>query len=155
MAIEQLSDAPTTTPVPTYDTLMWPTLQALKAMGGSASNEELLNRVIEVAGIPPAVQAIKHKDQRRPRLDYNLAWAKSFLKKVGAIDNSSRGVWSITKKGEGLTEEDVKLVPSQAQKLWRTDKVLKTDTEVEVGDVERATQRRRLGKTNCLTCFAT
>ncbi len=29
--------------VPTFDRLMWPTLKALKVMGGSASNEELLH----------------------------------------------------------------------------------------------------------------
>jgi hypothetical protein len=37
---------------PAYDELMWPTLKALKAMGGSASNEELLAKVIELEGIP-------------------------------------------------------------------------------------------------------
>jgi hypothetical protein len=28
--------------VPAFDDLLWPTLQALKAMGGSGSNDELL-----------------------------------------------------------------------------------------------------------------
>jgi hypothetical protein len=38
--------------VPTYDELMWPALKALKAMGGSASNEELLAKIIELEKIP-------------------------------------------------------------------------------------------------------
>jgi restriction system protein len=38
------------------------------------------------------------------------------LKKVGAIDNSSRGVWAITKEGENLTEDHVKLIPGKVRK---------------------------------------
>jgi restriction system protein len=102
--------------VPTFDELMWPTLQALKAKDGSATNEELLSKVIEVAAIAPEVQAVQHVDHRQSRLNYNLAWAKTYLKKVGAIDNSSRGVWSITKSGETLTESDVHSVPSRVRK---------------------------------------
>lgn len=102
--------------VPTFDELMWPTLQALKSMDGSASNEELLTKVIEVAGIPPEIQAIQHTDHRQSRVAYNLAWAKTYLKKVGALDNSSRGVWSISKTGEALSEADVRLIPAKVRK---------------------------------------
>ena len=111
MVIEQFADAPATAFVPAFDALMWPTLQALKAMGGSGTNEELLAKVIEVADIPPAVQSVQHTDNRQSKVNYNLAWAKTYLKKVAAIDNSSRGVWSITKLGESLTPTDVALVP--------------------------------------------
>jgi len=96
--------------VPSYDELMWPTLRALKAMGGSGTNEELLNKIIELDKVPPEIQAVQHTDRRQSRLNYNLAWAKTYLKKVGAIDNSSRGVWSITKEGENLAEADVQFV---------------------------------------------
>jgi restriction system protein len=46
--------------VPTFDDLLWPTLQALKAMGGSASNDELLAKVIELEHIPEPVAAFIH-----------------------------------------------------------------------------------------------
>jgi hypothetical protein len=104
------------TTVPTFDELMWPALKALKAMGGSGTNEELLNKIIELERVPPEVQAVEHTDHRQSRLGYNLAWAKTYLKKVGAIDNSRRGVWSITKDGEGLTEAEVRLVPARVRK---------------------------------------
>ena len=99
MNAAELSPNPRTASVPTFDALMWPTLEALKAMGGSGTNEELLAKVIEVANIPPDVQAVQHTDHRQTKLNYNLAWAKTYLKKVGAIDNSSRGVWSIGRRG--------------------------------------------------------
>ena len=68
--------------------------------GGSAANEELLAKVIELEACPADVQAVQHTDGRQTKLNYNLAWAKIFLKKVGVLGNSSRGVWSPTKAGE-------------------------------------------------------
>jgi restriction system protein len=103
----------TATPqVTTFDQLMWPTLKALKAMGGSASNEELLAKIIELERIPEDVASFVHSDNRQTKLGYNLAWAKTYLKRVGAIENSNRGVWAITEAGERLTEADVEKVPS-------------------------------------------
>jgi restriction system protein len=99
-------------PVPPYHRLMWPTLKALKAMGGSASNEELLAKVVELEGYPENVQSYLHVDHRQTKLSYNLAWAKTYLRNVGAIENSSRGVWSITEAGEKMTSEDVDRVPA-------------------------------------------
>jgi restriction system protein len=123
--------------VPSFDELMWPTLRALKAMGGSATNEELLNKIIELENVPPEVQAIQHTDHRQSKLNYNLAWAKTYLKKVGAIDNSSRGVWSITKDGEALTEVDVRLIPARVRKQIIEDRRTKggADPENNLNDI--------------------
>jgi restriction system protein len=113
---DELPDEPGTAPVPTFDALMWPTLQALKAMGGSGTNEELLAKVIEVDNIPPQAQAVQHSNHRQTKLSNNLAWAKTFLKKAGAIDNSSRGVWSITSQGEALSPTEVGALPARVRK---------------------------------------
>ncbi|MBA2936638.1 restriction endonuclease [Sphingomonas sp. CGMCC 1.13654] len=95
---------------------MWPTLVALKATGGSASNEELLAKIIELDAIPDEVASIVHTDGRQTKLAYNLAWAKTYLKKDGVLDNSQRGVWSLTEKGEGITREQVRLIPAAVRK---------------------------------------
>jgi restriction system protein len=113
---------------PTFDELMWPTLRALISIGGSATNEELLAKVIEIAGIPPAVQAIQHTDHRQSRVAYNLAWAKTYLKKVGALDNSNRGVWSITKTGEALSETEVRLIPARVRKRIAEERLEREST---------------------------
>jgi restriction system protein len=47
------------------------------------------------------------------------------LKKVGAIDNSRRGVWSITKEGEVLTEAEINLVPARVRKQLAEDRLSK------------------------------
>jgi restriction system protein len=36
-----------------------------------------------------------------------MAWARTFLKAANALENSSRGVWSITEHGRTLTEADM------------------------------------------------
>src|SRR3954451_10533618 len=81
-------------------------------MGRSASNDELLAKVIELEGVPEQIASFIHTDNRQTKLGYNLAWAKTYLKRVGAIENSSRGVWAITDAGEHMSEEDVAKVPA-------------------------------------------
>jgi restriction system protein len=119
--------------VPTFDRLMSPALQALKDIGGSATNEELLNKIIERERIPPEVQSIQHTDHRQTRLNYNLAWAKTYLKKVGAIDNSRRGVWSITKIGEAMTTTEIEAVPAKVRRQVAEERRQRTEeAEAEV-----------------------
>jgi restriction system protein len=99
-------------------------------MGGSASNDVLLAKVIVIESIPEAVQSFIHVDNRQTKLGYNLAWAKTYLKRAGAIENSGCGVWSITAQGEQMTEADYEAVPATVRrqdyerKRARDDKAL-------------------------------
>jgi len=85
-------------------------------MGGSASNDELLAKIIEIEKVPGDVASFIHTDNRQTKLGYNLAWAKTYLKRAGAIENSSRGVWSLTDRGEHMTEQDVETVPATVRR---------------------------------------
>jgi restriction system protein len=67
------------TQVPSFERLMWPALCALKQMGGSASHQELLDKVIEIAQIPESIQNVPHTTGRESRVGYNLRWAQSYL----------------------------------------------------------------------------
>ena len=116
MEPEQDPDRLTVAQVPTFDELIWPTLQALRDLGGSAANDELLTKVIEVTGVSDEVASAMHTDHRQTKLAYNLAWAKTYLKRVGALENSERGVWSLTDAGERFTQEDARQVPAQVRK---------------------------------------
>ncbi|RUV29149.1 MULTISPECIES: restriction endonuclease [unclassified Mesorhizobium] len=103
--------------VPAYTQMMWPAIDALKELGGSAANDELLTKVIEVMRLPPEVQNIPHTDGRQSKVSYNLHWAKTYLKKAGYVDNSVRGVWALTDAGETCTQQDVALVPALVRKM--------------------------------------
>jgi restriction system protein len=105
--------------VPTFDEMMWPTLQALKETGGSASNQELLTRVAQLMAIPEEVQNLPQGDGPRTKVENRMEWARAYLRKVGAIQNSERGVWSITSTGQAMTEADAKKIVAQVRAMDR------------------------------------
>jgi len=119
--------------VPTFDKMMWPALRALKESGDSASNQELLDRVIQIMALPEDVLAVPHRDGPTTEVAYRLAWARTYLKKVGALDNSTRGVWSITAEGRKLTEAEVAAIPAKvrAHEASSTGSPAEADHEVE------------------------
>ncbi|WFR71902.1 restriction endonuclease [Prescottella defluvii] len=94
--------------LPPYTELLWPTLQALIALGGSASNNELDGAVVEREGWSPDVQGILHGDGPGTEVEYRLAWARTYLKGMGLLANSRRAVWSVTKRGREVTEGDIR-----------------------------------------------
>ena len=112
--------------LPTFDEMMWPTLETLKQTGGSASNQELLTRVLQLMAIPEEIENLPHGDGPRTEVDYRLLWARTYLRKVGAIQNSERGVWSITAAGRVLTEAEVKKIVAQVRAM---DRKPHTDSE--------------------------
>lgn len=98
---------PFTGRVPTYDELNWPALVALRELGGSGSISEHLAKLIELYEVPDHVAAIPHGDSGRTELEYRLAWARTALRRCEYVENSARGVWSLTEAGEEATLEDL------------------------------------------------
>jgi restriction system protein len=91
--------------IPKYHELFNPVLQAIKRLGGSASNIELIEEVIRSLSLSDEDIAKTH-DLRSSELEYRIAWAKSYLKKFGLLENSARGVWVLTQKGKELDTVD-------------------------------------------------
>lgn len=89
------------TKVPTYDTFMNPVIQALKSLGGSGTIEEINNKVVELTHLTPQQLEVLHDPERgsQTEVEYRLAWARTYLKKYGILENSARGVWALTSKG--------------------------------------------------------
>src|ERR1700722_8477471 len=94
--------------LPSAQDLMWPTVQALRTLGGSGRIEEINEQVVRQQGFSEEQLAVRRADNdRMPALEYRLAWSRSRLKKAGAIVNSSRGVWALTDGGRTWTEEEL------------------------------------------------
>lgn len=82
--------------IPRTKELIEPTFNALKKLGGSGKNEEILNQIIIDLNIPDEVVDILHKDNpNKTELSYQADWARTYLSKYGIIENSARSVWSI------------------------------------------------------------
>lgn len=90
-------------PVPTYDKLFNPTLQALHGLGGSGRIDEIVDEVARILQLSDADVAETTKKGTLSRFEYRLAWARSYLKAFGLVDNSERGVWSLTPQGKQTT----------------------------------------------------
>jgi restriction system protein len=100
--------------VPTYDRMLWPTLKALEALGGSGTIQEIMDKVVEIERYSPQQLAVVHGSfQTEIRL--SPAWSRTYLRSVGAIENSSRGVWSITEYGRVLTTAETAGIPARVR----------------------------------------
>jgi restriction system protein len=93
--------------IPPYKELLWPTLKAVREIGDSGTIEEIVEKVIELEGFSEEQQAVPHGDGPQSEIEYRLAWARTYLKGMGALENSKRGVWSTTELGRSMTPEDV------------------------------------------------
>jgi restriction system protein len=93
-----------------YDDLMNPVLQALKSLGGSGTIEEINTQVAEIAKIPSEQLEVLHNPEKGgiTEIEYRLMWTRTYLKIYGIIENSVRGVWSLTEKGSQIQKVDEK-----------------------------------------------
>lgn len=123
------------TSVPTFDKMMNPLIRALKNLGGSATIEEMENEVAEIMQLSDEQLELLHDAERSSQTEvgYRLAWTRTYLKKYGLLENSSRGVWALTKKGrevERVNPTDVKrLVRAQDQRARSEDELADEDQE--------------------------
>ncbi len=89
--------------VPAYNDMMSELFQAMKDLGGSGTVREIDDKTIEILDLAPEVQEIMHGNSSKTEVEYRLAWTRTYMKKVGILENSSRGVWSLTAKGRELS----------------------------------------------------
>ncbi len=120
-------------PVPSFKELLHPVFEAIQALGGSASNDEIRDWVIRDLVLPDNVAQIPHGRGSPTRLEYNLAWTRTYLKQYGLIENFQRGVWSLTADGcntSTFDPEDVTRYVRVARKGTEREVVAKTWREM-------------------------
>lgn len=94
--------------VPTFDSMLLPTIQALQILGGSGTTEEIYEKVAQLLNLPDEVLEILHGNTSQSEVEYRLAWSRTYLKKYGLLQNSSRGVWSLASTSINLDNLDAK-----------------------------------------------
>src|SRR5206468_1750178 len=68
-------------------------------------------------------------------VQYRLAWARTYLKKYGFLKSPQRGLWSLTKKAESVSEVDAKEVQRFVRELDRKQRGAKPSPK-ESNEVE-------------------
>lgn len=92
---------------PGYADLLLDTLKVIASRGGSASIEEIHDGVVERCKFPDDVVDELHPGSTvTTELEYNLAWARTYLRKNGLVLRSKNGVWALTKLGVEASKKD-------------------------------------------------
>ena len=111
-----------------------PTLRALNELGGSGSNEEIYNKVVAITNLTNDVLDAMH-NFTMTEVEYRLAWARTYLKNYGAIENSKHRVWSLTAKGAKMLRDgniDVKEIYNFTAKKQNRTVVASDDDVAEI-----------------------
>lgn len=116
---------------------MNPVIQALKSLGGSGTIEEIDNKVTELLGSSSEQLEVLHDPEKgaQTEIEYRLAWARTYLKKYGVLENSNRGVWALTPEGAKLDQVDPQVVRRFVQDQLRTKAVVPKEEYEEVDTV--------------------
>lgn len=91
--------------LPTKHELAWPTLKVLEDLGGSASIKQITSELAEFLSLPDESRDLLHGRGPYTELEYRAAWARTYLKNIGAIENPARAIWRITNLGRGFRDQ--------------------------------------------------
>jgi len=95
----------------------------LFALGGSGSIDEIYEKVLEQENIDEEISSLPHNPEKSNQTEvaYRLAWARTYLKKFGFLENSSRGVWTLTKQAKEQKHVEPQVVVKEVREA---DKVV-------------------------------
>lgn len=99
--------------VPPVTDLLEPLLQALISIGGSGTNEEIDAQTPAVASLTEDQMMVLHGDGPKTEASYRFAWARTYLKAIGALENSGRGVWTVTEAGRRMSPDDIRRLTAE------------------------------------------
>lgn len=127
--------------IPSFDFFIVPVVKALKELGGSGTNEEINEKVFKITKLHESILNIPHKEEGSiSEVEYRIAWAKTYLKKFGALENSSRGIWAIATKDLNVSSLDatsiVRAVRDSGKKEKEDNKSADFSNEIDEVEVE-------------------
>ncbi len=134
--------------VPTFDSMLLPTIQALQILGGSGATEEIYDKVVQLLNLPDKVLEILHGSTSQTEVEYRLAWSRTYLKKYGLLQNSTRGVWSLVSTSINLDDLDAKEIVKAVRDAGKNKatQLDSTDETVESETLEELTWHQQLHK---------
>ncbi|MGA7919011.1 MAG: winged helix-turn-helix domain-containing protein [Candidatus Acidiferrales bacterium] len=133
--------------LPTFDQLMNPLLRSLRALGGSGSVDEIYDKVVELERLPDEIVSQAHDPEKSNQTEvaYRLAWARTYLKKFGLLENSSRGIWSLTGNAKNLETVDPQEVVRTVRALVEKDTEIKgTETALPIEVTQEQEWKQKL-----------
>lgn len=90
-----------------------PTLQVLRELGGSASIEEIEEKLIDRFSFTQADLDTTYPTSGDTIVTDKMSWARSYLKFPGFVTNDSRGVWVLTEAGRLAVDQPLDALRKQ------------------------------------------
>jgi len=133
--------------VPTFDAFMNPVIQALKDLGGSGTIEEINYKASEIEGLSDEQLEVLHNPEKggQTEVEYRLGWTRTYLKKYGVLENSSRGVWALTPKGRQLDLVNHRAVTRFAREQMRKARAVSAEDALDETEEETTWRDELLG----------
>ena len=130
--------------IPKYHELMNPLLKALHDLGGSGSINEIYDKIVEALDLEEEILNIPHNPDKssQTEIEYRLAWARTYLKKYGLIENSVRGIWLIKPDKRDTKSIDPQVVVKSVRAKHRKKKI--QDKGEDNGEQESQPWREKL-----------
>ena len=122
--------------VPTFDSMLLPTIQALQILGGSGTTEEIYEKVVQLLNVPDKVLEILHGSTSQSKVEYRLGWSRTYLKKYGLLQNSARGVWSLVSTSISLDDLDPKEIVRAVRDADKNKAVPSEASDEAIGAIE-------------------
>lgn len=106
-----------TAALPKYDDFMLPTLRAIRDMGGSASIEEIQDRLAETMTLNQSQLDIAYPKSGALVAPDRMSWARSHLKIAGLLASGGKGVWVLTDAGRDAADQSPAQVKAMVKQL--------------------------------------
>ena len=104
-----------TAAVPAFHRFFIDVVHALKALGGSGTNQEIYAKVIALGAFTDTQINILYKDGPMTILERRLRWTQTYLKRDGCLENVSRGVWSLSPRGRTISDAELAMTKERLQ----------------------------------------
>ncbi|KAI3594363.1 Mrr restriction system protein [Cupriavidus sp. U2] len=107
---------------------MGPALDALRALGGSGTPDEVVERIAQDLDISDEVQN-ETLPSGEGRFRNRVRWSRLYLVREGLVDSSQRGVWSLTESGRNtsLSIEQSRNIATKWNRIFEEERRARTD----------------------------
>jgi restriction system protein len=105
-------------------------------LGGSGTTEEIYEKVVHILNVPDKVLEILHGSTSQSEVEYRLAWSRTYLKKYGLLQNSTRGVWSLVSTSINLDDLDPREIVKAVRDADKNKNASEDAPDETVGTIE-------------------
>jgi restriction system protein len=103
--------------LPKYDDFMLPTLKAIRELGGSASIEEIQDKLTEVMQLSQEQLDAAYPKSGALIAPDRMSWARSHLKIAGLLASGGKGIWVLTDAGRDAAQLNAVDLKAEVKRL--------------------------------------